>query len=426
MAEYDAVIIGCGASGLFAASLLSEAGLKIAVIEPNRFLGRKLRITGKGRCNLTNNCSAEEVMKNVPNNAKFLYSALNRFPPESIMNWFETHGVALKTERGRRVFPVSDDANEVAKAMTDVCSKNGVRIIRSKALEVITDCQKAVGVRYKDGEIMADNIICACGGMSYPKTGSDGSGYILAKNLGHSIIKPRPSLVPIETEESFCRKLSGLTLKNIELSLYDADRPKKPVYSELGEMTFYDYGIGGPLGITASCMMSEDKLMCKGYKLYIDLKPGLSAQKLDDRLLRDIKSAPFGNVEKLLSGLLPRPLDSVFAELLNLDKTAAMGNLTREKRQNLLLLLKRFELTPTAFRTFDEAIITRGGVSVSEIVPSTMESKLVKNLYFTGEILDVDAFTGGYNLTIAFATAYAAAFDIIRKKDVENGIKLCT
>lgn len=418
--RYDAVIAGGGASGLFCASVLSEAGLSAAVVEPNRFLGRKLRITGKGRCNLTNNCAPAEVMKNVIRNPKFLYSALSKCPPERIMEWFEGHGVPLKTERGRRVFPMSDRADDVADAMARVCEKNGVEIIRAKVDGVIVSDGTARGLVCGNKTVETESVILACGGMSYPRTGSDGSGYRIAERLGHSIVPPRQSLVPVTVEEDFCRKMSGLTLKNVTLSLYDASKPSKPIYREFGELTFFDFGIGGPLGISSSCFMDAEKLACKGYKLVIDFKPALDREQLDARLLRDIKSSAGETVEKLLLGLLPKDAAGVVAERINLDISSFAGNMTREQRLDIINMLKGFELTPTGFRPFDEAIVTSGGVSVKEIYPSSMESRLVKDLYFTGEIIDVDGFTGGYNLTIAFSTAFCAADDIIKKKEVEK------
>ena len=423
MSEYSAIIVGGGAAGLFAAANIRSGG-RILVIEPNRVLGRKLRITGKGRCNLTNNCSAEEVLKNVLRNPKFLYSAVAKFPPESIMSWFEGRGVPLKTERGRRVFPQSDRAEDVAEALIRECKRNGVAFLKAKVDGLIVRDGAVSGVKCGDKEYFSDAVLLAAGGMSYPRTGSDGCGYALAESVGHTVTDLQPSLVPIEICESFCAELSGLTLKNVSLALYDISKPNKPLYSELGELTFMPFGIGGPLGTSASCYMSADKLVCKGYKLVIDLKPGLTPEQLDARLLRDIKAAPQSGFDELLSGLLPTAMINTFSDRLDFDKPASIGNLTREQRLMTASLLKRFELTPKALRGFDEAIVTRGGVSVKEISPATMESKLVKGLYFAGEIIDCDAFTGGYNLTVAFSTAYAAASDISnkleQKKEVEK------
>lgn len=411
--KYDVIVVGGGASGLFAAAHLCRACKSVLICEPNRFLGRKLRITGKGRCNVTNNCTAEEVMKNVPRNAKFLYSALAKLPPQKIMDWFESEGVPLKTERGRRVFPQSDSAADIADALAGACQK--AEILREKVSGLVIEDGFVRGLRCKDKVLYSQNVIIATGGMSYPRTGSDGSGYCLAEEAGHTVTAVQPSLVPIELAESFCARLEGLTLKNVTLSLWEVGK-KKPLFTELGELTFESYGISGPLGLSASCLMKDDKIVCKAYKLYIDFKPALDTERLDARLMRDMKAAPQGSVGELLAGLLPRAVADVFADILRLDKTASTGNLPREKRIELVTLLKRFELNPTALRGFDEAIITRGGVSVKELNPSTMESKYVNGLYFTGEVIDCDAYTGGYNLTIAFSTAFCAADDIINKE----------
>ena len=422
MKRYDAAIIGGGAAGLFAAANLCEAGLSVILFEPNRFLGRKLRITGKGRCNLTNNCPPEEVLKNIPRNPKFLYAAMNKFPPERIMSWFEQRGVPLKTERGRRVFPKSDRAEDVAEAIIKICKSKGAEIVRGRAEKIETEDGRAVGVFCGGKFYEAKNVVLASGGKSYPKTGSDGGGYALAEALGHTVADLQPSLVPINIEERFCERLSGLSLKNITLSLYGSDKPKKPLYSELGELCFTDAGIGGPLALTASCLIDERKISCNAYMLYIDFKPALSYEQLDSRILRDISSSPSAPLGELLRGLLPRPAAELFADILGLSGSAPASNLKKQNRAALVSLLKRFEMTPLSLGSFDEAIITRGGVSVKEIFPNSMESKLVKGLYFAGEIIDCDGFTGGYNLTIAFSTAFCAAEDIINKndKDVEK------
>ena len=416
MKRRDVAVIGGGAAGLFASSVLAEAGKTVIVFEPNRTLGRKLRITGKGRCNLTNNCSPEEVMKNILRNPKFLYSSLSKMPPERIMAWLEAHGVPLKTERGRRVFPQSDRASDVADAMQKVCESGGVCFVRESVSEIIVENGAAVGVKTVGGEYFSGSVILSAGGMAYPKTGSDGNGYRLAESLGHTLVRPQPSLVPIEIGESFCASLSGLELKNVVLSLFDLSKPKKPIWSELGEMTFSGGSIAGPLGISASCLIDEEKLRCKGYKLVIDFKPGLTPEQLDLRLQRDIKSSPRASMYQLMRGLLPESAAAVALELLEIDKSAQSGDLSREKRLEAARLLKNFSLTPTALRPFDEAIVTRGGISVAEIYPQSMESRLVKGLYFAGEIIDCDGFTGGYNLTAAFCEAYAAAQDIILNK----------
>ncbi len=413
--KYDVCIIGGGASGLFAGAVLGEAGLKTLILEPNRELGRKLRITGKGRCNLTNDCTAQEVMKNVPRNPKFLYSALSKLPPERIISWFEARGLKLVTERGRRVFPQSGRADDVADLLSEICIKTGATVVREKAADIIAENGAAVGVKTKSGEYFAESVILATGGKSYPRTGSDGSGYKIAERLGHTVKPQSPSLVPIETVENVS-EMSGLTLKNVVLTLFEDGR-KKPVYSEFGELTFMPYGISGPLGLTASCLMEPEKIACKAYKLVIDLKPALTPDQLDARLLREIKSDPKADFSALLRGILPRELCRFAAEAVNIPETAQISGLTREQRLKIAAFLKGFSLTPKSLRPFDEAIITRGGIAVGEIDPASMESRFVKRLYFTGEIIDCDAFTGGYNLTVAFATAYSAAENIIQRKE---------
>lgn len=421
--KYDVIVIGGGASGLFCTAALLEKKRSVLILEPNRFLGRKLRITGKGRCNLTNDCSADEVMKNVPRNPKFLCSALNSFGPSDIKNWFEAAGVPLKTERGRRVFPVSDRATDVAEALIRACSCADIR--HEKAVEILTEDNKISGIRTDKSIYYADSAVMSTGGCSYPLTGSDGSGYALVRALGHTVIAPQPSLVPLKTLKIY-PNLSGLALKNVALSLYDLENLKKPLFKDLGELTFESYGISGPLALSASCYIDDEKLKRKAYELYVDLKPGLTSNQVESRILRDIASAPLETIDKLLRGLLPSALSEVFINLLSLDKTAKVCNMTRNTRRSIIELLKHFSLTPIAKRGFDEAIITRGGISTKEIDPRGMESRLVKGLYFTGEIIDCDALTGGYNLTIAFSTAHSAASEIIRQiKENENGNKLC-
>lgn len=418
--RYDVIIVGGGAAGTFAGAEISAAGKSVLIIEPNRFLGRKLRITGKGRCNVTNNCGPDEVLKNVLRNPKFLYSSLSAFPPQKIMEWFESRGVPLKTERGRRVFPESDSAADIAEAIVKECERHGVKVLHARADSLIIENGAISDVICGSREYGCKNVILATGGRSYPKTGSDGSGYYLAEAVGHTIVKPQQSLVPIETQEWFCRLLDGLTLKNVTLSLYDLDKPKKPIFSEQGEVTFTDYGVAGPLALSASCLMDQDKTACKGYKLVVDFKPALSYEQLDARILRDIESNSKASVGELLSGLLPMAMVPVFAEVCDVGLNEPVSELTRDTRNMINERLKQFELRPKSLRSFDEAIVTRGGVAVKEIVPQTMESRVVKGLYFAGEIIDCDGFTGGYNLTIAFATAHAAASDIIKNKEVEK------
>lgn len=407
----DTVIIGGGAAGLFAAAELSRCHKEVIILEPNRILGRKLRITGKGRCNVTNNCDIETVLKNIPKNPRFLYSALNQLSPGGVIEWFESRGVPLKTERGNRVFPVSDKASDIADTLVKECKKYHVRFITDKAIDLILDDGVLIGVKGQLDEYFAQNVIVATGGMSYPKTGSTGDGYSFAKSIGHTVTDIKPSLVPIVTDERFVCELTDLTLKNVTLSLYDSKK-KSPIFSELGEMCFMPYGIAGPLSLSASCLMKTDALKERRYTVSIDLKPGLSIDQLDARVLRDFSEDPTAKYMDSLGKLLPRSIIGVVVDRSKIPPLKPVNQITREERSQLVRLLKNFTLTPSELRPIDEAIITSGGISVKEINPATMESKLMDGLYFIGEIIDCDGFTGGFNLQIAFSTAYCCAHAI--------------
>lgn len=413
--DSDVIVIGGGAAGMFSACLLAKAGKRVMIIEPNRKLGRKLRITGKGRCNLTNNSSNDNIIKNIVRNPKFMYSALSGFSAADVMDWFETRGVKLKTERGARVFPVSDNANDIADAMEKELRRYRAVVVKNKALRVLVENGRAVGVECADRDYYAENVILSTGGSSYPATGSTGDGYSMAKKLGHTVTEISASLVPIVCRESFVADLSGLALKNVTLSLYDI-RKKKPVYSELGELSFMPYGIAGPLSLTASCYMNPEKLDAGEYKITIDLKPGLTEEQLERRIQRDFSETPSCEISKAMSRLMPLQMISTFIGLADIAPNKPCNQVTHEERERIKRLFKRFELTPLKLRPIDEAIITRGGVSVKEINSASMESKLVKGVYFAGEIIDIDALTGGYNLQIAFSTAYAAAKAICENK----------
>lgn len=405
--DADVIVIGGGAAGMFSACLLAEKKLRVMLIEPNHKLGRKLRITGKGRCNLTNNSSPDDVIKKINRNSKFMYSSLNRFTPQDVMMWFENRGVPLKTERGGRVFPVSDKADDVADAMQKLLEHKNVKIIRDRAVSIMTDGGIVLGTECEKCSYFSKNVILATGGMSYPKTGSTGDGYRMAERLGHTVTELKPSLVPVVLSEGIVADLAGLALKNVTLSLYEEGR-KQPVFSELGEMNFLTYGISGPLTLSASCFMQTEKLREGKYLLTIDLKPGLSHERLERRIDRDFGDTPSERFENSLTRLLPSQLIDTVVKLSKIPPLKQCNQITRAEREDLCRLLKRFELTPESFRPIDEAIITSGGVGVKEINPVTMESKLVKGLYFAGEIIDVDAVTGGYNLQIAFSTSNAA------------------
>lgn len=409
----DVIIVGGGASGLFAACEIASKGKSVLVFEPNEKLGRKLRITGKGRCNLTNNCPPDEVVKNINKNPKFLYSALNKFTPQDTISWFEANGVPLKTERGNRVFPVSDKADDIADTLANVAKKSGVKFIKEKVLSIIAENGEVVGVKCKSGNYLAKSVILATGGASYPKTGSTGDGYKMARTLGHTVTELKASLVPIETVEDVSR-FSALTLKNVTVTLKQQGK-KAPLFEKLGELTFMPYGVAGPLGISCSCLMTEENLLNQAYSIYIDLKSGLTLEQLDKRILRDISELPNISVEKLICKLLPKEMARALAYASKINPDKPCNQITKSERETLCLTLKAYKLTPKALRSLDEAIITSGGVSIKEISPATMESKLVNGLYFTGEIIDCDAFTGGFNLQIAFSTAYVASCDVALK-----------
>ena len=403
--NYDCIIIGGGAAGMYAAIHSAVNGYKTMVIEPNEKVGRKLAITGKGRCNVTNNCDADTVMKNVPRNPRFLYSALSLCSPIYVMAFFENEGVALKTERGNRVFPVSDKAYDIVDALFFRMKREGVDLVRARAKKIAVSDGYVTGVLTDKGEFFAPKVILATGGMSYPVTGSTGDGYRMAEEIGHTIIPPKPSLVPIETEEN-CGEMMGLSLKNAVLSVRDNVKGKV-VFSELGEMIFTHFGVSGPLVLSASSHM--DEISDGKYTLYIDLKPALSDEQLDSRIQRDFLERKNMQLDNALRKLLPEKIILPLLKRCGIDPEKQCNSVTREERLKLLRSIKGFALTPTSFRPISEAIITDGGISVKEINPKTMESKIVGGLYFAGEIIDVTGFTGGFNLQIAFSTGYAAA-----------------
>ena len=400
------LIIGGGAAGLFCAVQSAWLGDEVIVVEHGKRCGQKLLITGKGRCNVTNNCDVQTVLKNIPRNDRFMYSALSRFAPEDTMSFFESLGVELKTERGNRVFPVSDRAEDIRAALVNACRDAGVRFVTDDIRELILEDGVCIGARSDKAEYFAPKVVVATGGKSYPVTGSTGDGYRLARQAGHTVTEITPSLVPIVTEERECAELMGLSLRNCVLSLYE-EGSHRPIYSELGEMLFTHFGVSGPLVLSASAHIGELK---KGkYRLVIDLKPALSEQKLDERILRDISSQPNKDFSNLLRGLLPAKLIPVIVKLSGIEGFKKGNQITSEERGRLVRLLKALTFTVKALRPVEEAIVTRGGVTVGEVSPKTMQSKLISGLYFIGEVLDVDAYTGGFNLQIAFATAYACA-----------------
>lgn len=403
------VIVGGGAAGLLAAysaALKYGKSAAITVIEKNERPARKLMITGKGRCNVTNNCGVDTLIANVPKNGKFLFSAFSGFDSGDTMRLFESLGVPLKTERGNRVFPVSDKALDIVDALVGAVKKSGIKLVRGAAVKIIVSDGAVIGVKTEDGEIHpADSVILATGGMSYPLTGSTGDGYKMARELSHTVTELKPSLVPLTVHEGFCSRLAGLTLKNVTLSVFEEGK-KKPVFSELGEMLFTHFGISGPLTLSASAHMR--KMGKAAYTAYIDLKPALSEDQLDSRILRDFEGEKNKDFANSLDKLLPKSIIPVIIALSGIEPTLKVNQITREMRAALCKVIKALPLHITGFRPIEEAIITGGGISVKEINPSTMESKLVKGLYFAGEIIDADAYTGGFNLQIAFSTGFAA------------------
>ena len=406
------VVIGGGAAGMMAAISAAERGGQVTLLEPNERLGKKLNITGKGRCNVTNNCSMEELMANIPCNGKFLYSAFSRFNSQDTMAFFEALGVPLKTERGNRVFPQSDSAFDISDALRFRMRKLNVRWERDRATAVETEEGAVCAVAGEQKRYEADAVIIATGGMSYPGTGSTGDGYRMAESLGHTIVEPRGSLVPLQSDEPDCARMQGLALKNVELTVYN--QKNKVVFREFGEMLFTHFGVSGPLVLSASAHLRRwDK---EKYRLSIDLKPALDEQKLEARILRDLTEQSNRDFEKIVGGLVPHSMVSVVLDKLHLSGELKAHSVTREQRRALVELLKKFPVSVMGPRPVREAIVTSGGVKVGEVQPATMESKKVAGLYFAGEVLDVDAYTGGFNLQIAWATGRTAGICAAEKE----------
>ncbi len=403
------VVIGGGAAGLKAASsaawVLRDTKNTVTVIEKNFRPARKVMITGKGRCNVTNNCDVNTLISNTPRNGKFLFSAFNKYNSQDTMSYFESMGVPLKTERGNRVFPVSDKAVDIVDALVAPVKKT-CKIIEGTAECIIAPNGAVTGVKLCDDRIIsADAVILATGGMSYPLTGSTGDGYRMAKTLGHTVTELKPSLIGLRCHEGFCTDLAGLSLKNVTLSVFENNK-KKPLYSEMGEMLFTHTGISGPLALSASAYIRYlDK---KQYNAVIDLKPALSPEALDKRILRDFGEIPNCNFSNSLNKLLPRALISVIIKLSGIAPDTKVNQISRVERARLVDIIKNLTLNITGFNPIEEAIITSGGISVKEIEPATMRSRLIEGLYFAGEVIDVDALTGGFNLQIAFSTGFLA------------------
>lgn len=412
------VVVGGGAAGLLAAGFAARRGLAVTVVERNERPARKVGITGKGRCNVTNDCTVQACVDNVPRNGRFLYSALHAFTPQDTQALIESLGVPLKVERGNRVFPVSDRARDVVDALVRFAKTGGAQLRRGRVTGLLLEDGACVGVRLEDGGALAADAVVVCtGGMSYPATGSTGDGYALAREAGHTVVLPRPSLVPLVSDDPCCGELQGLSLRNCTLRAVD-NVTGRTVYEELGELLFTHFGVSGPLVLSASAHLRE---MAPGrYTLWIDLKPGLTPEKLDARLVRDLETYKNTHLSNALTHLLPRTLIPVA-----LKKAAVLGEkpcnaVTREERRRLGTVCKAFPVPVQGFRPIEEAVITSGGVDVREIDAKTMASKKVKGLYFAGEVLDVDAYTGGFNLQIAFATGAAAGRGIARSETEEE------
>ncbi len=413
-------VIGCGAAGMMAALAAADSGAGVTVFEKNEKPGKKIYITGKGRCNVTNACEVEDFFSYVKRNPRFLYSAVYDYDNSAVMDFFENNGCRLKTERGDRVFPVSDHSSDIIRTLYNAMKERGINVVfdaKVLSVESAGDTVSALTYSIKDDPIIReefDSIIVCTGGVSYPSTGSTGDGYGFAKAMGHTIKETLPSLVPFEVKEDWCRQLQGLSLKNVALKLYlydNEDQPSKkggkknkPVYDGFGEMLFTHFGISGPLVLTASCQYDPKKKAIA----FLDLKPALTIEQLDKRVLRDFEDGLNKQFKNVLGGLFPSKLIPVMVELSGIDPEKPVNEITRQERLDFVQLIKNLTMEITGTRSFNEAIITRGGVNVKEINPSTMESRLVRGLYFAGEVLDVDAETGGFNLQIAWSTGHLA------------------
>ena len=400
--KFDGIVVGGGPAGMFAAITAAKNGANVLLLERNDRLGKKLLITGKGRCNVTNHCSWQEVMQNIPRNGRFLFSALENFPPEEIESFFENAGCALKVERGNRVFPVSDKSQSVLDALKNELRKTHVTVKTARVRSLLIEDDRITGVQTDAENIYANWVILATGGLSYPTTGSTGDGYRMAEEVGHTVTALEGSLVPLCVEGSDCPDMQGLSLRNVAVRLLDGKG--KVLYKDFGELLFTHFGLSGPMALSASAHLKGE-----GCQLIIDLKPALDEAKLNDRILRDLQMYQNRTMENALTDLLPRSMIPVALRRAEIDSQLQANSLKKEQRRALVTLLKNFSFTISGKRPVEEAIITTGGIKVGEVNPKTMESKKLPGLYFAGEILDCDAYTGGFNLQIAWATAYAAA-----------------
>lgn len=410
------IVIGGGPAGMMSAITASENGNDVTLVEKMNSLGRKLLITGKGRCNITSSLNIEEFIKNTPGNGRFLYSCYQQYTNKDIIKFLKEQGLEVKEERGNRIFPVTDKSQDVLKCFTKKLKENKVKILYNMQVQkILVDEQKekAIGILANNEEMYADKIILATGGKSYPLTGSTGDGYKMVEELGHNVTKIKPSLVPLEVyQKSLCQDLQGLSLRNIEIKILDKSK-NKAIYEDFGEMLFTHFGVSGPTILSSSAHLVrykniDDKLKNKEIILKIDFKPALSTKKLDDRILRDFTEFKNKQFKNSLEKLLPHKLINPIIKLSKIDPDKKVNEITKEERTRLVELLKNFTIEIKGFRPIDEAIVTSGGIKISEINPKTMESKLIKNLYFAGEIIDVDSYTGGFNLQIAYSTGFVA------------------
>ncbi|MBQ7871328.1 MAG: NAD(P)/FAD-dependent oxidoreductase [Oscillospiraceae bacterium] len=407
----DVLVIGGGAAGMLSAITAARRGLRVLLLEKNDRLGKKLAITGKGRCNVTNDSPPEEIMKNIPRNGRFLYSSIYGFTAQDAMAFFEESGCPLKVERGNRVFPVSDRSADVIQALRSAMQRAGVQQRQETVRSILVQDGAVSGVKTERGPITCGCVLLCTGGVSYPLTGSTGDGYAMARALGHTVVEPRPSLAPMESQDPACAEMQGLSLRNTALRLVDAKG--KAVYKDFGELLFTHFGVSGPMALSASAHMKEGT----AYRIELDLKPALEEAKLDARLLRDLEQYQNRSMENALADLFPHSLIPVMLERCGIDPALQANSLTRQQRRALVEQTKCFTIPISGLRPVEEAIITRGGVSVREIDPKTMESKLVPGLYFAGEIIDCDAYTGGFNLQIAWSTGFAAGSHCLEEKN---------
>lgn len=415
------VVVGGGPAGMIAAKTCADSGDDVILLEKNEKLGKKILITGKGRCNITSSLDMSEFIRNVPGNGRFLYSAFENFTNNDIIELLKQEGVSVKEERGNRVFPVSDSAEEVRSAFARLVKKSHVSVrLNSKVIGIKVDESNSVcGVVLENGEIAADKVILATGGKSYPLTGSNGEGYDIARKLGHTITDIRGSLVPLVANKAICGRLQGLSLRNVSVLIVDVEVNKK-IYEDFGEMLFTHFGVSGPVVLSGSSHLLryknvDEKLKSGKIRLKIDLKPALSFEQLDARVLRDFEEIKNKQFKNALDKLLPKKMIDVVIDMSNISPDKKINEITREERHNLVKLLKDFEVVVQGFRPVDEAIVTAGGISTKEINPKTMESKIVSGLFFAGEIIDVDAYTGGFNLQIAYSTGYTAGMRALKR-----------